>query len=132
MVQRFQKLVPVSFEPELYQLKGITSVPGLGHCITGRGGGVSEDRCLSLNIAFHAGDRPENVRENRRRIFTTLELDPDRVFFQQQVHRARITQVPDEWSQPSPYSAQDAVPETDALLTNQLVYLVLLLELLEA
>ena len=66
-----------------------------------------------------SGDLAENVRENRRRIFTALGLDSDHIFFQQQVHGDHITRVPEEWSHPSPYSAKEAVSETDAMITTQ-------------
>ncbi|MBN2382251.1 peptidoglycan editing factor PgeF [bacterium] len=105
--------------PELYQIKSLMTLPGLGHCLTGRGGGVSRDECASLNLSFSAGDDPERVKENRRRVFTGLGLKAERIFFQHQVHGDRVTVVPEEWPQPSPYNRVDAVPETDALITTR-------------
>ena len=52
------------------------------YCST-RIGGVSEGPWSSLNLADHVGDDPENVRLNRQRLYSQLELPADPVWLQQ-------------------------------------------------
>jgi len=59
-----------------------------------RQGGVSEGPYASLNLALRAGDEPDAVQENRRRLCGEVEADPEALSLNRQkhttlVHRAR-------------------------------------------
>jgi polyphenol oxidase len=86
-------------------------------CVTGREGGVSAPPWDSLNLAFHVGDDPAAVRENRRRACAALDLDPGRLTVAVQVHGASVAVVDDALAG----TGADAEPfgfEHDALLTD--------------
>jgi YfiH family protein len=53
----------------------LTSTPGVA--FTTRVGGVSKGPYDSLNLTYATGDRPESVRENRRRISHALGISSD-------------------------------------------------------
>ncbi len=66
---------------------------GVNAAFTTRLGGVSEGPYRSLNMAFHVGDRPEDVHENRRRVLDGLGIDPERVVGCEQVHGSTVVAV---------------------------------------
>jgi YfiH family protein len=51
-----------------------------------RHGGVSPAPFASLNLGLSVGDERENVRENRRRFFNGLGIEPGQVALSHQVH----------------------------------------------
>jgi len=110
-------LTKISPGPELYELSAAAGIPGLGHCITGRGGGTSLGKSATLNLTYNLHDSPDHVNENRARVFQELGLNNFDIYFQQQVHGCGIAEVPQDWPRTSPYSATEAVPETDAMFT---------------
>lgn len=57
-----------------------------------RHGGVSGEH-LGLNLSLHVGDAPENVDENRRRLFKAAGVDPGRIVTAGQCHSTRVTVV---------------------------------------
>jgi len=59
--------------------------PWVHACTTTRGGGISEGRFASLNLAEHVGDDIACVTENRRRLLEALHL-PAMPSWLQQVH----------------------------------------------
>jgi len=52
-------------------------------------GGVSPPP-LNLNLSYSTGDKPENVKINRRLFFKKLDIDEERVTFQKQVHSSNV------------------------------------------
>ncbi len=61
-------------------------------CVTTRWGGVSSGPYDSLNLGDHVGDHPAAVRENRRRLFSVLEL-PEEPLWLRQVHGNRVVEA---------------------------------------
>src|SRR3972149_6415020 len=59
---------------------------GVRHAFSTRKGGVSVPPYHSLNLGLSVGDNPAAVRENRRRYFSVLGLDPSRIVRVRQVH----------------------------------------------
>jgi polyphenol oxidase len=55
-----------------------------------RRGGVSDPPFDSLNLGILTDDEPEAVTENRRRLATALDLEPEQVAFSLQVHGTRL------------------------------------------
>lgn len=63
---------------------------GSSHGFFTRKGGVSGGAFASLNLGGSIGDKPENVIENRRRIFHVIGRDPQTLFDVWQVHSDEI------------------------------------------
>jgi YfiH family protein len=61
--------------------------------ITTRSGGVSTGRFESLNLGEGVGDPRRNVMRNRRKLYTSLRINPNAVARAVQVHGARIEVV---------------------------------------
>lgn len=74
-----------------------------------RRGGVSPHPYASLNLGLFTDDDIENVRENRRRFFSALEVEPGAVAHSYQVHEDQILVV----ERPGAYRGYDA------LITNR-------------
>ena len=80
-------------------------------------GGVSQGRCASLNVSFERGDDPEAVRENYRRIASSIGFSVEDLVFSKQTHTTNIRLVTEEdrgigYSRPIPYT------DVDGLITN--------------
>jgi YfiH family protein len=93
----------------LYQFKNLSSVGGVVHAITTRQGGVSSERCESLNVSYSVGDAPKNVDENLRRAAEAVGAQREDLFAAYQVHGRDATVVDAETS---------ARPKCDVLLTS--------------
>lgn len=66
-----------------YEASPLLAVP---HGFSTRLGGVSEGYLSSLNLGFHRGDAPENIRENYRRFRAATATDVGRIVTTNQVH----------------------------------------------
>jgi polyphenol oxidase len=73
-------------------------LPGARAAFSTRVGGVSEAAYTALNVAILTGDDPDRVRENRRRLATALDREPEKVVMGRQVHGAALKrhQAPQE------------------------------------
>lgn len=60
------------------------------HAFSSRRGGVSGGNYASLNLAYHVGDRPEHVEQNRRLFLSLWSLDSAPVAAMRQVHGTGI------------------------------------------
>lgn len=88
-------------------------------CATsGRLGGVSLHPYQTLNMAYHVGDRAENVAENRKRLCNALGIDMDSLIVAQQVHGDNIEIVGETDAGRGAYRHEDAIPCTDGMITN--------------
>jgi YfiH family protein len=85
--------------------------------VTTRGGGVSAGPYESLNLSFSVDDEPGAVLENRRRTAAAASAGLADFVFARQVHssRARVVTAADRGR--GTLSLDDAVPDTDALVT---------------
>ncbi len=81
-----------------------------------RGGGVSEGPFASLNVGFGVGDRPEAVRENRRRLAAALGTGPFAVAGL--VHGSRVVRVGRRRAGAGFQDPAGRVPGADGLLTS--------------
>ncbi|AIT61457.1 peptidoglycan editing factor PgeF [Corynebacterium doosanense] len=77
---------------------------------TNRVGGASSSPYDSFNLGGHVGDDSSLVRENRRRLASSVGLDPARIVWMEQLHTNTVTVVDEPSSEP--------VPATDALVTT--------------
>ncbi len=64
----------------------LSALPGIRHAFFTREGGVSEGLYASLNAGLGSADRPERVRENRRRMAETLGVGPEALISCYQIH----------------------------------------------
>ena len=88
------------------------------HAISTRFGGVSKAPYDSMNLALHVGDDAADVIENRRRFLGMLGLHFDRLTTPEQVHGDHIVRVGEAEAGRGRLSYVDAIPETDALMTD--------------
>lgn len=88
------------------------------HAVSTRYGGVSKPPFDSMNLALHVGDDAADVVENRRRFLGMLGLDFDRLTTPEQIHGDKIVRVGENEAGCGRLSYADAIPGTDALMTN--------------
>ncbi|MDD5211979.1 MAG: peptidoglycan editing factor PgeF [Sulfuricurvum sp.] len=78
---------------------------------TTRDGGISQSPYGTLNLAFHVGDRKEDVVENHRLLGKELNYNPHKLIHMRQIHSDIVTVVDSTMNFESP-------PQCDALITN--------------
>ena len=86
---------------------------------TGRGGGVSEAPYASLNLGLHVGDDPRAVGENRHRVAQVLGVEFSAFAVGRQVHGGEVRVVTAADRGGGALTADDAFPDTDALVTRE-------------
>ena len=91
---------------------------GVDAVVTARSGGVSSGPYESLNLSLSVGDDPACVRENRRRLATAFGTDLGDFVFARQVHGAGVRVVAEADRGAGAYPLDDAVADTDALVTT--------------
>lgn len=91
---------------------------GCTHCFTTRHGGVSKGPYSSLNMALHVGDNGDDVAANRAIACQALGINPAALVAGQQVHGDRVQVVTAAHRGRGAADYQDALAETDALVTN--------------
>lgn len=82
--------------------------PELLIAISTKQGGVSPAPYY-LNLGLSVGDKEENVQENRKRFFNSLDISLDRVVMQKQIHSDNISVV----------NESCFIQDSDALITNE-------------
>lgn len=92
---------------------------GIDAVVTTRHGGVSTGSYASLNLGLHVGDDAGAVLENRRRAAAVLGADLHDLVFAAQVHGGAATVVGAEDAGRGSHATADAVPGTDALVTDE-------------
>ena len=85
--------------------------PAVRKVFTNRHGGVSAEPFATFNLGDHVGDDPAAVARNRERLAETLQLDPQKLMFMEQIHSPNVTEVTAGMIGHGPIEA------TDALLT---------------
>ena len=88
------------------------------HAVSTRFGGHSRQPYAAMNLAMHVGDVQETVWQNRQIFCHPLGLEADRICTPQQVHGDRIFQVTEAEAGRGSQSYEDALPDTDALITD--------------
>jgi purine-nucleoside/S-methyl-5'-thioadenosine phosphorylase / adenosine deaminase len=91
---------------------------GAGAAVTARDGGVSSGPYATLNLSLSVGDDPARVLENRRRLAAALGASPGDFVFARQVHGAGVRIVGPADRGRGAFTLDDAVPDTDALVTT--------------
>ena len=91
---------------------------GVDAAVTARSGGVSSGPYATLNLSLSVGDDPAHVLENRRRLAATLGANPGDFVFARQVHGAAVRIVGEADAGSGAFALDDAIPDTDALVTR--------------
>jgi polyphenol oxidase len=91
---------------------------GADAVVTARSGGVSSGPYATLNLSLSVGDDPARVLENRRRLAVALGANPGDFVFARQVHAAGVRVVGPADRGSGAFTLDDAVPDTDALVTT--------------
>ena len=85
---------------------------------TYRHGGVSQEPYESLNLAFHVGDKPQHVRENRAIVANYLGVEPDRISCGNQVHGLKAVEITEELVGAGAFGEDTAIDDCDAVFTK--------------
>lgn len=93
-------------------------LPGTQGFFSTRHGGVSAAPYDTLNLALHVGDVPEAVVANRRVFADAGGFSLDKLVCAQQVHGTSIFVASSRDRGRGVYRYEDAIPDTDALITN--------------
>jgi polyphenol oxidase len=91
---------------------------GADAAVTARDGGVSSGPYATLNLSLSVGDDPARVLENRRRLAAALGANLGDFVFARQVHGAGVRIVGPADRGSGAFTLDDAVPDTDALVTT--------------
>ncbi len=89
------------------------------HGFSCRLGGVSKAPYTSLNMALHVEDDPAAVWQNRQLFLQALNLKADLLVTPEQVHGEAIVRVTADEAGKGSREYNDAIAETDALITNE-------------
>lgn len=87
---------------------------------TYRHGGVSQEPYESLNLAFHVGDEPKHVRENRAIIAEYLGVEPERISCGNQVHGLKAVEITEDLVGVGAFGEDTAIADCDAVFTKLL------------
>lgn len=87
--------------------------------VTTRGGGVSTGSYESLNLGLHVGDDPEPVVANRERAAAAAGLHLDDLVFCKQAHGRVVAQVGAADRGRGSRADEEAIQDTDALVTTE-------------
>ncbi len=93
--------------------------PDLVHGFTTRLDGVSPEPYKSLNLAFHVGDDPAHVVENREILLGDIGFSLDQMICARQVHgdHVAVATLAEKGRGSTDY--ESAVPDSDGLVTQQ-------------
>ena len=117
---------PLPANPTLIRMAGAVRLltwpaleaSGADAAVTARDGGVSSGPYATLNLSLSVGDDPARVLENRRRLAAALGANPSDFVFARQVHGAGVRIVGPADRGSGAFTLDDAVPDTDALVTT--------------
>ncbi len=91
---------------------------GVAVAITTRHGGVSAPPYDTLNLGLHVGDDPDRVVTNRSRAATAFAVDLGTMVYARQVHGTAAVAVGPEHAGRGTRQEDDAVANTDILVTR--------------
>lgn len=102
----------------LHYFRSLSGLKGVVHAVSARHGGVSRGVFQTLNLAFHVGDEPQAVLENRRRVCRAIGVPLNSLVAGAQVHGNAVAWVTAAHRGRGAYDAASALPDTDALITD--------------
>ena len=96
----------------------VLDASGADAAVTARSGGVSSGPYATLNLSLSVGDDPGCVRENRHRLATGFGASLEDFVFARQVHGTGIRVVGAADRGSGAFGLDDAIADTDALVTG--------------
>lgn len=90
----------------------LSKYTNLTFSFTTRKGGRSQKPYDNNNLAFHVGDKEEDVLRNHRMLARPLRYNPNALIYMRQIHSSKVHFVTKEDNFQNP-------PECDALITDQ-------------
>ena len=93
-------------------LSALNEFVRIRHGFFTREGGVSEGIYASLNCGPGSSDKPEAVKENRRRVMAMLDLPEEALVTLYQTHSSDVVVVREPWEPGNP-------PKADAMVTDR-------------
>lgn len=102
---------------EFESAANLTGFP-LMHGVTRRFGGVSKKPFDSFNLGLHVDDQVQDVVENRRRLAKHLRVSLEELTCAKQVHGTSVAQVTEFNRGYGATSLNQAIPDSDAMMTN--------------
>lgn len=103
---------------EIFRFTNLSQYPQIKHFVSTRKGGISKPPFDSLNISFSVCGVSENVVENRKRLSDAVGISVESFVFCKQVHSGNVFAVIGQ-QRGKGMSTQDAIQDTDALITNE-------------
>jgi len=103
----------------LFLFSGLSKYQNALHFITTRQGGYSIAPFHTFNLAFHVGDKEENVLRNRAKLAKSLNIPFQSFTISNQVHGTNITIVGQAERGSGATNIATAIKENDAMITNQ-------------
>jgi YfiH family protein len=103
-----------------WEYNTLSQFANLKHFTTGHEGGVSVGAYKSFNLALHTGDELENVIANRQKLAQALGIDLKMMVFPNQTHSKNVFRVKKSDAGKGAENFATAIPDTDALITNEL------------
>jgi len=100
---------------QFLRFASLTNVPGLRHAVTTRGG-TGHGPYDALNLAYHVGDDPARVTENRLRLAKELGYDAASLVAAQQPHKWRASFVGKHYVGRGAFDWDSALPHSDAMI----------------
>ena len=98
---------------------GLSPYPEILHFVTTRKGGYSTVPFHTFNLAFHVGDKEQNVLKNRDKLAQSFHLSPQHFTTSNQVHGTRISIVGQAEKGSGATDSLTALKESDAMITDQ-------------
>jgi polyphenol oxidase len=92
---------------------------GIGLLFTDRRGGVSGAPYDSLNLAYHTGDNPHSVCENRAIVARKMGMDQGRFVFLEQVHGLSVARAFSRTEAKNEGDKPMELPQTDGVFTTE-------------
>jgi YfiH family protein len=86
--------------------------------ISTRIGGISQYPYHTLNLAYHVGDVPGAVAENRQRFCDILDIDINSLVLAQQIHSDGIVIIDRSQAGCGAHRHEDAIPNADGMITR--------------
>jgi len=103
----------------LLHFENLSRYKGIDHFVSTRTGGHSLQPYEALNLSFQVGDDPNRVLDNRKRLTETLGIPLTSLTTAEQIHDARVTVVTEEMRGKGSIHHEEAIANTDALVTRQ-------------
>jgi len=101
-----------------YVSRPLLDAHGISVVFTTREGGFSPEPYSSLNLAFHVGDDPNLVIENRKKVLGLFGLGLDRAVCAEQVHGTGVVYARDSDAGSGAFSVDKSIKGVDALFTD--------------